>query len=177
MLPINILQDTVDPFTMLLPLLLCCMLPMLFRQPSQPQETSDSDSWYVTYGIQDAYDAVVKETDEWRERAALKKSRSMFSLFSRKKRASFIIDQAVPPRLYRVKDEEVGNISFELMEVEGGGTSIKSTYDSRGRALIQNFKAKMPVRIPASGPKNCPTCGKEMMPDFKACPYCGTKIR
>ncbi len=163
-------------FSLLLPLLICCMLPTLFRQPQAPQETSESDSWYVTYGIQDAYDAVVKEVDSWRERAETRK-KNRFASLSFRKPQYFVVDQSNSPRLYRVKDVQAGNVSFELTEVEGGGTAIKSTYDSKARALVQDFKAKMPVTIPSSGPKVCPTCGKELMPDFKVCPFCGTKVR
>jgi len=161
---------------MLLPLLLCCMLPTLFRgQQQAPRETSESDSWYVTYGLQETYDTVVKEVDAWRERAENRK-KGIFSFLS-KRPIYFDVDQANPPRLYRVKDSQAGSVSFELTEVEGGGTSIKSTFDSRARALIQDLKAKMPVTIPSSGPKVCPTCGKELMPDFKVCPFCGAKAR
>lgn len=178
MLPINV-QESTDMLTTLLPMMLCCMLPTLFRQPSQAaQEASESDFWYVGDGTKEAYDTIVKEVDGWRENAEEKRSKGMFSSLRRKKQTSFGVDQAIPPRLYRVKDPERGEISFELTEVDEGGTSIKSTYDSRARVLIQNFKAKMPVKIPAStAPKVCPSCGKTMMPEFKTCPFCGTKLR
>jgi len=180
MLPINVHTDTgTDPFTMLLPLLLCCMLPMLFQRPSggeSPQVTAETDALYVSYGIQEAYDAIVKEVDGWRENAS-RRPRGRFSFLSRKKPVIFVVDQNVAPRLYRVRDDQVGEISFELTEVGEGGTSIKSTYGSKARTLIQDFRARMPSKIPSSGPKVCPTCGKEMMPDFKTCPYCGTRIR
>ncbi|MFH0897805.1 MAG: zinc ribbon domain-containing protein [Candidatus Bathyarchaeota archaeon] len=153
------------------------MLPTLFRQPQGSQGGSESDSWYVITSIQETYDAIVKETDQWRNQATAKKSRGIPSFLSRKKEEPFSIDQEASPRLYRVKDRERGDISFELTEVEGGGTSIKSTYDSRARVLIQNFKAKLPAKIPSTGPKVCPSCGKEVMPEFKTCPYCGTKLK
>ncbi len=150
---------------------------MLFRQEGQPpQETAESDSWYVTYGIQDAYDEIVKETDGWREKAMARRSKSRFSL-SRKKPEFYVVDQEAPPRLYRLKDERAGVISFELTEVGEGGTTIKATFGPRTRSLVQNLRANMPVTVPTSGPKACPTCGKEMMPDFKTCPYCGTKLK
>ena len=159
------------------------MLPMLFqgRGGSQPlQDTIESDYWYVTYGPQEAYDIIVKEADDWREMALLRpKGRFSFltSFLSRKKPAPFVVDQETPPRLFRLRDDRVGEISFELSEVGEGGTSVKATYRSAARRLVQDLRAKMPVKVPASGPKTCPTCGKEMMPDFKTCPYCGTKIR
>ena len=157
------------------------MLPTLFKQPSQSNETSESDSWYVRTGIQETYDTVLKESDEWEEivRARPKgRFSSLSSVLSRKKSAVFVVEHAVSPRLYRISDEEHGEISFELIEVEDGGTSVKSTYGPRARALVQNFKAKMPIKIPSStGQKVCPSCGKEMLPEFSSCPYCGTKLK
>lgn len=136
---------------------------------------SETDYWYITSPIQEAYDHIVKESDGWRERARFRK-KGRFSFLSRKKSEPFVVDQADPPRLYRLRDNEIGELSFELSEVEDGGTSIKSTYGSRGRALVQNLRSKMPVKVPAYALRKCPTCGKEMLPDFKACPFCGTKL-
>lgn len=175
MLPVDV-QDTTGGLDLLLPLLLCCMLPMMFRQPQSSRPSFETDSWFVTYDIQEAYDAIIKETDEWRKKAEERKSKSRFSFLSRRKPMIFIVDEAVAPRLYRVRDNRAGEISFELTEVGDGGTSIKATYDLRAKSLIQNFKAKLPVKIPASGSKTCPSCGKEIMPDFKTCPYCGEKL-
>lgn len=177
MIQINVQEALpTDLLSLLLPLAICCMIPSLFRQPSTSQETTESDAWYVSSSIQETYDSIVKEADEWREKAVSRK-KSFFSSFSRKRGMPFVVDQSVPPRLYRVKDNNKGEISFELTDVEDGGTSIKSTYNSRARVLIQNFKAKMPARIPTSGPKTCPSCGKEMMPEFTTCPFCGTKLK
>ena len=129
----------------------------------------------MTYGIQEAYDNVVNEVDAWRVRAETSK-KSKLSFLSMRKPNYFVVEQTNAPRLYRVNDPNGGIISFELTEFEGSGTAVKATFDSKSRALIQDFKAKMPVTIPASGPKNCPTCGKELLPDFKVCPFCGTKV-
>lgn len=106
----------------------------------------------------------------------MRRSKGIFS-FLKRNPIIFTIDQVIPPRLYRVKDEELGEISFELSEVEDGGTSVKSIYDYKARALVQGLKAKMPVRVPSSAPKTCPSCGREMQSDFKSCPYCGSKLR
>ncbi|MCJ7632296.1 zinc ribbon domain-containing protein [Candidatus Bathyarchaeota archaeon] len=147
---------------------------------SASPEVSESDSWYVSTGIQETYDHIVKESDAWEEIAQTRKSKSRFSFLSRSKSPLFVVDQASPPRLYRVKDNELGSISFELTPVEEGGTSVKTMYDTRARVMLQNFKAKMPIKIPASsstGPKLCPSCGKQMMPEFTTCPYCGTKLK
>jgi hypothetical protein len=152
------------------------MCALFGGQGGSSQQTTESDSWYVTYGIQEAYDAIVNETDDWRERAAVKSSKSRLSFLSRRTPQNFVVDQAVSPRLYRLKDDQAGTVSFELIEVEDGGTVIKATYQGKTRSLIQNFKAKMPVKILGSNVRVCPSCGKDMEPDFKTCPYCGATL-
>ena len=145
---------TTDLINSLVPLMLCCMIPMVFNKPKQPgREANESDSWYVTVRIEDMYDSIVKEVDGWREKIALKKPKGALSFLYGKTSKSFDVDVATPPRLYRLKDDQIGEISFELTEVQGGGTSIKATYDARARALMQNFKATLPIKIPSSGPK------------------------
>lgn len=178
MLPINVQDVATDPLTLLAPLLLCCMLPMLFRGGSQQtaQQRTETDSWYVTYAIQDTYDTIVKESDEWRRRAASRKKKGWLSFLSRREPVVFEVDQSVPPRLYRLKDDQMEEVSFELTEVAEGGTSVKTTYGTRARSLIQDLRAKMPVNVPASTTKVCSSCGKQMKPDFAVCPFCGTKI-
>jgi len=152
------------------------MCALFGGQGGSSQQTTESDSWYVTSGIQETYDAIVNETDDWRDRAAVKSSKSRLSFLTRRTPQNFIVDQAVSPRLYRLKDDQAGTVSFELIEVEDGGTAIKATYQGKARSLIQNFKAKMPVKILGSNTKVCPSCGKDMEPDFKTCPYCGATL-
>ena len=178
MFSFNIQETGTDFLTLLLPLMLCCMMPSMFKgQSSQPQETSESDSWYVNLGIQDAYDNIVKEAEDWRTKAQSGRKKGMFSFLSRKKSMIFVENEVAAPRLYKLKDDAVGDISFELTEVDEGGITIKTTYTSKARSLIQNLRAKMPASIPSAGPKVCPSCGKEMMPEFKMCPFCGAKLK
>jgi hypothetical protein len=180
MLPIDVADTGGTGLELLLPLLLCCMMPMMMRGGQggggSSQQATESDSWYVTYGIQEAYDAIVTETDDWRDRTALKRSKSRFSFLTRRTPQNFVVDQAVTPRLYRLKDDQAGNLSFELTEVEEGGTTIKATYQGNARSLVQNFKAKMPVKILGSTARVCPSCGKDMRPEFTTCPYCGESL-
>lgn len=168
-----------DILTILLLVALCCMLPTLFRQQGQPAQENGSDSWYVRTEIQETYDNVVKESSVWKSEVESKKSRGISSILLGKKQAKFTIEQDVSPRLYRIRDGNYGEISFEFTTIEDGGTSVKATYDSKARTLIQNLKAKTPIKIPSniSSPKTCPSCGKQMMPEFITCPYCGTKLK
>lgn len=178
MLPILVQESTgFDLTSLLLPLALCCMLPMLFQRPKGgTEQAAESDSWYFGGGIQEAYDTIVKEVDEWRAKSMSRKQ-GMFSSLTGKKRKAFTVVKEAPPRLLRVNDEEVGETAFELTEVDTSSTFVKATYDPKARALIQDFKAKIPIQVQASAPNVCPSCGKEMLPEFKICPYCETKLR
>lgn len=89
----------------------------------------------------------------------------------------FVVDKAEPPRLYRVKDGDLGGISFEFADIQDGGTSVRSSYNYMAKALIQDLKAKMPIKVLTASLKICPSCGKEMMSGFNLCPYCGTKLK
>ena len=179
MLPIYV-QETeggFDFFSLLLPIMACCMLTTMLRRPSggASQETQ-TDEWYVTTGIQETYDTIIKEVDQWRENAANRKSKGLLSNLSRKKTSPFNIITEEPPRLFRVDDDEVGETTFELTDIDENNTYVKVTYEAKLRSLLQDFKVKLPLTM-KTAPKVCPSCGKETMPDFKVCPYCETKLR
>lgn len=165
---------------LLLPLMLCCMMPMMFRggQSGGQQEgqKEESDSWYVTTNAKETYDTIVKETDGWRESATAKRKPSRLSFLSRKKPTIFVVDDAVPMRLYRIQDDRAGEITFELTEAVDGGTLVKTTYNLPARKIIQNFKADLPTQALSTAQSGCPSCGKEVKPDFTICPYCGEKL-
>lgn len=158
-LPINVQIENI-PMDYLLQLLLygvlliaCCVVPGFMEGRSSPTYGSwETDSWFVTYDIQKAYDTIVKEVEDWRETAVLKRpteKKSRFSFLEKKKNPIiFAVDNEVSPRLYRLKDDVVGEISFELSEAIGGGASIKATYHGISRPMIQDFKAKMPIKTP-----------------------------
>jgi hypothetical protein len=99
-----------------------------------------------------------------------------FSFLSRNKGPNFIVDEAKSPRLYRLKDPQMGSISFEFAEIMDGGTYVTATYSSKTQDLIQDLKAKMLIVTPSTASNMCPSCGKEIRPDFQSCPYCGTKL-
>ena len=178
MLSINV-QD-LGGLELLLPLMLCCMMPMMFRggQSGGQQQGSqeESDSWYVTTNAQETYDTIVKETDEWRESATAKRKPGRFSFLSRTKPVIFVVDDAVPMRLYRLRDDRAGEITFELTEAVNGGTLVKTTYNTPARRIIQNFKADLPIRGLSTSKSSCPSCGREVQPDFATCPYCSEKL-
>ena len=88
----------------------------------------------------------------------------------------FLVEESISPRLYRLVDTS-GPIYFELTEVEGGGTVVKTTYNSSIKSRMAKFKAGLPLKIPAAPVGNrCPTCDKPVLPEFNLCPYCGEKL-
>jgi hypothetical protein len=173
----------IDIIAFLFPILCCLTAIILERQArSAPQSEPFFDElWFTNLNIEEAYKSIVKEVDGWRD-SLKKRQESNKSLISRARgrgnRERFIVKQDVPPKLYRIFDEQMGDIYFELIEVEEGGTVVKATYKSpKVKELIASFKAKQPTKIPAAPiGKRCPACGKPVLPEFKLCPYCGQKL-
>ena len=169
-------------------LLLCClvaMIPSLFGGgQSDARPTTETDTWYTTQKIAETYEAIEQETAEWRKKAeetAARDSSAVTRLrraFSRGRREGrYVVQEGVPPKLFKLKDDVVGPIYFELTEVEGGGTVVKTTYSSQIKDRIATFKTRLPLKIPAVplGDK-CPACGKSVLRDFLLCPYCGQQL-
>jgi len=163
-------------------LLLCCMLPLLMRQPqsSTPGISTEMDIWFTGYTPQETYDSVIKTVDKMREKALSvprKKSRNPFSR-NKGPQPRYVVDQADPPKLYKVSDRDDGPVVFEVSEAEGGGTMVKATFTPRTRSTIQTLKTEMPVRkfvMPQPKEAVCSSCGKPRLPEWQVCPYCGNK--
>ena len=180
------MSSSTDITTYLPLLLLCCMLPLLMGRGTQQSQsnaaTTEMDIWFTGYTDQEAYDAVVKETDEIRQKAEAeantKKSRFPSISFRRGKKERYSVEQTIPPHLYRVSDRDDGPMYFEFSDAEGGGTQVKATFSEKNKASVQNIKAKMPTRKLMAATSNstmCPSCGKPRLPEWQLCPYCGSK--
>jgi len=160
-------------------LLLCCMLPMLMRGGGQQSEgiSTEMDIWFTGYTNQEAYDTIVKATDELREKAVAEaKAKKSRIPFRRPRTDRYTIDQTIPPHLHKISDRDTGPLQFEFSDAEGGGTQVKVTFTPRTKAFVQSLKTQMPTRkllIPTA--TLCPTCGKERKPEWQSCPYCGNK--
>ena len=173
-----------DTLTQFLPLLLlCCMLPLLMRgqqQSSSAGISTEMDIWFTGYTPQETYDSVIKTVDKMREKAMSlppKKSRNPFSR-NKGPQPRYVVDQADPPKLYKVSDRDDGPLVFEVSEAEGGGTMVKTTFTPRTRSSIQTLKTEMPVRkfvMPQPKEAVCSSCGKPRLPEWQVCPYCGNK--
>lgn len=168
-----------------IPLLLCCMLPMIMRMFKQrgaggavggPTET---DVWFTSYPIKDAYGRIEAVTEEWRNLVSQVETKPSRFGFGRKKtpQERFAVSQTIPPRLYRVQDGFEGDVTFEFTEVENGGTSIRATYSPGAKARIQTLRANMPLKVPFGVGVPCSACGKMLLPEFSSCPYCGQKVK
>jgi len=184
LIPPNVNQE--DILTWLLPIV-CCVLMMAMtsgRSEKKEEPRKEVESWYTTQNIEETYKSIENETAEWRKKAQEtgEKSGSFLSrlrggLSKPKTEERFIVQETIPPKLYRMTDATAGAIYFELTEVEGGGTVVKATYNSSIKKQIAEFKAGSPLKIPAAPIGNrCPSCGKPVLPEFILCPYCGEKL-
>ena len=171
-----------DIIWILLPLL-CCLMTMTQRGERTSERKTVTESWFTTQNIETTYKSIETETAEWRREAEERKepsesftSRLKGAVGRGKVKGRFIVKGEIPPRLYRMNDK-TGHIYFELTEVEGGGTVVKTTYNSSIKGQMAKFKAGLPLKIPATPIGNrCPSCGKPVLPEFILCPYCGEKL-
>lgn len=171
-----------DIIWILLPLL-CCLMTMTQRGERTSERKTVTESWFTNQNIETTYKAIETETAEWRREAEERKEEPT-SLISKLRRAfgggkveeRFVVKEVIPSRLYRLADS-TGPIYFELTEVEGGGTVVKTTYNSSIKGQMAKFKAGLPLKIPATPIGNrCPSCGKPVLPEFILCPYCAEKL-
>jgi len=178
-----ILQANASSLLLLLPLLICCMLPLitrLFQKPIPSGLTgTETDVWFTSYGINEAFETVKNHVFSWKseeERKATSSSRFSF-LKSKHPSERFIISESIPPRLIKFSDPIEGNVTFEFTETEPGGTAIRVNYYPTLRDRIQKMRANFPLKIPFAAGLPCPACGKPVFPDFKVCPFCGEKLK
>jgi hypothetical protein len=175
-----------DLFWIILPILCCLMLIFQGRGGGGKGGTAPetvSESWYTVQGIETTFKTIEATVAEWRKEAEEKRETSKGVLSSLrgvlgggKPEERFVVKETIPPRLHRMSDP-TGPIYFELTEVVGGGTVVKSTFNSDLRSKMARFKANLPLKIPAAPVGNrCPACGKPVLPEFNLCPYCGEKI-
>jgi len=174
-----------DLLSTLLPIICCVIaIPLISRgggrQPSQAP-TRESDLWFTTQNIDEAYETINKEVDSWRVKAEEEdaKPKSFISRLTRrgKKGPRFVVKESIAPRLITIRDPVVGTIDFELIEVEEGGATVKASYGSAAKNRIVYFKARSPLKIPRVPiGNNCTSCGKAVLREFILCPYCGQKL-
>ena len=176
-----IFQADGSSLLLILPLLICCMLPLITRMFQKPAPSSlastETDVWFTSYGINEAFEAVKNHVFSWRNDVEVKPS-SRFSLFKNKTPPErFTTSESIPPRLIKFSDPIEGNVTFEFTETEPGGTAIRVSYYPILRDKIQKMRASFPLKIPFAAGLPCPACGKPVFPDFKVCPFCGEKIK
>jgi hypothetical protein len=175
----------IDLLSTLLPIICCViMIPLLSRsgggQPSQAP-TRESDIWYTTQNIDEAYETINNEVDSWRTKAQEEdaKPRSFISRLTggKTKGPRYVVKESMAPRLLTIGDPRMGTIYFELITVEEGGTTVKASFGSAVKNQIVEFKARSPLAIPRVPiGNNCPSCGKSVLREFTLCPYCGQKL-
>jgi len=174
-----------DSLWILLLPVLCCLLLGTGRGERRAEPTNEVESWYTSQEIDATYSAIEQKVTQWRQEAEARSSETksigsrIRGIFGGGSGAGprFVVREAINPRLYRVEDDRVGPIYFELTPVEGGGTVVRTTYTSAVKNRMARFKAELPLKIPATPVGNrCPACGKPVLPEFIVCPYCGEKL-
>jgi hypothetical protein len=186
MLPITVLQTGQEPqsnlqmLLLLIPLILCCMMPMLMRRGQGAAAPSgsagESDVWFTSYKPDEAYELVKKEVENWRQQSVQTTKPARFSLRKIPKER-FSVSQSLPPRLYRLSDPLEGEVAFEFTEMEVGGTAVRVNFQPPARARVQTFRASLPIKLPFAAGTPCSACGRPVLPDFVTCPYCGQKLK
>ncbi len=176
---------TIDLLFTLLPILFCVIaIPLMSKSGgSKPYQvpTRESDLWFTTQNIDEAYNIINKEVDSWRVKAEEEdaKPKSFISKLTKrgKKGPRYVVKKSIAPRLITIRDPVVGKIEFELIDVEEGGTTVKASYSSVVKNRIVTFKARSPLKIPRVPiGNNCTSCGKAVLREFILCPYCGQKL-
>jgi hypothetical protein len=165
---------------------LCCVMSMTMGQRGERPSSQrvESELWYTINNIKTTYEEIEKIVNEWHEGSKSETpppSSFMDNIRNlltgrREPGERFVTKEKDSPRLYVVSDPS-GPIYFELTEVEDGGTVVKTTYNYDLKERMAKFKSGLPLRIPSTPiGLNCPTCGKDVLPDFELCPYCGEKL-
>ncbi|MGQ9468975.1 MAG: hypothetical protein ACUVTD_04010 [Nitrososphaerales archaeon] len=169
--PINFpLQIDFTFILLLLPLILCCVLSTLRRGPAR--SALEADTWFLSDPIVHTYDAIKKETEEWLREEAPSKPEAI-SLSRGRGRTAFKVSQEIPPKLYRLHSDRYGEVIFELTEVEGDGTAVKTIYNPGIRGRLQTLRAKLPVKTYFMYKRS--NCSSPVLQGYLYCPYCGQK--
>jgi hypothetical protein len=175
------LQAEGSSLLLMVPLLICCMLPMIMRmfkrRPQSGMITTESDTWFTSYKITEAFEKVKDYVLKWKkEKKPEQPSKSVFSLFKPGVPSErFVTSESVPPRLLKFSDPIEGNFSFEFTETEAGGTAVRINYLPPLKNRVQKMRSNFPLKIPLAAGTPCTACGKPVLPDFKMCPFCGQK--
>ncbi|MCS7116093.1 MAG: hypothetical protein RMJ31_06470 [Nitrososphaerota archaeon] len=169
-----ILQAGLESLLLLLPLLICCMLMPMLRQRAESRALTgylEMDAWFTPQNISESFELIKKLTKEWKSEV----KQTGMNIFRKQpsQDVSFITVEEIEPRLLKMNSKSEGGVVFELTEVEGGGTFIRTTYSPQARSRIQSLKARLPLKVYTM--KSCAKCGRMLLSDFIHCPYCGEK--
>jgi hypothetical protein len=174
---------SLDLLYWILPVLICLIL--IRGQPggeTSPKGEILVDSWFTPEGIDEAFSAIIAETDQWRIEEETKSppssmiTRLINSFTQRGPKERFVLREEVHPRLYRLEDS-TGPLIFELTTVEGGGTVVKVWHSYAIKARVARFRASQPAKVPATPiGLHCPSCGKPVLQEYIVCPYCSEKL-
>lgn len=159
--------------------ILCCMMSLMQRRENVDESDVEKESWYTSLDINSTFNEIETEILKWKEENKIEKNGTFLSKIKKtligESTRRFIIEDKEAPRLLVLSDNN-GQTYFELVEVESGGTVVKTTFNTIYRNQLAKFKARLPLKIPVNPiGLNCPSCGKPILKDFNICPYCGDR--
>ena len=174
---------SIDILWILIPLLLIVIFAQSRRDDGgDAMKPTFSDSWYTLEDNETTFKRIEAAIIEWRKDSEdeIGESNGVFpriiGAFSHRKNENrFVEKYKIRHRLIGLSDH-TGPIYFELTEVLGGGTVVKTTASPQLRSKLTWFKAGLPIRVPNNVIANiCRSCGKPLSPEFAICPYCGAR--
>jgi len=155
-------------------IVLIAVFQLLNRRENDRFLRGNTEVLATTYDVAPAYDTILNQVEEWR-RHPFRARRVSFAAL-RLGVPRFHTYQDIRPRLYRIVDRYAGVIAFELMPIEGGGTSIRITHSPGSQSIINAFKDKLPTKVPSSIGKACPSCKRIFPRSYSHCPYCAIAL-
>ena len=140
--------------------------------PSGPYISFDTEVSFVKENIEETYKKIIGLTEEWKKEEPVKPT--SVPIFGGSRRPTgFRIVEEVDPRLLKMVSRIEGQVTFELTEVQGGGTSLKIMFSPQARSRVQMLKTQLPLIVTRM--KACQSCLRMLLTEFNHCPYCGQK--
>jgi uncharacterized membrane protein len=141
------LQTGFESFLFIIPIVICLLLSFTRRGPDSRGGPLETETWYTQGDMARVYQMIREHTQEWMK-AEVQVKQNRVSIFggSTPSNVYKIMDEN-EPRLLKLHSAREGPITFELTEVQGGGTNVKTSHGVGAAARIQSLKAQLPLVV------------------------------